>query len=275
MNQLQNDLGDRMKSYEAQAETRLDSQTPIIARLDGRGFSRLCRDMEKPDERFNRAMMETCRYVVEETHASLGYTQSDEISIVFLPKGEESGFLFDGRIQKIASVLASMATVAFNRELLNREDLYHYAERMPIFDGRVYQVPSVGEAANALLWRVRDASKNAVSMVAQSYYSHKQLQGVSTRDRRQMLTDIGVDFDADYPSHFRNGSFWKRTNVERLLTSAEWTAIPEKHRPPRDMLVIRSQVMRVVMPDFIQYQDIEDVLTSVVPQSQGASLAAA
>jgi tRNA(His) guanylyltransferase len=252
------DLGDRMKAYEDASETRLNRGTPTIARLDGRSFSRFTRDLAKPfDERMSEAMMAVTRTLVEKTHAVIGYTQSDEVSIVMAPNEEQS--FFDGRVQKIASVLAGMATGAFIRALMER-GMDRYVERDPHFDCRVYQVPSAAEAANALLWRVRDATKNAITMAAGSKFPHKALHGVSGEEKIRMLRDEhGVEF-ASLPSYFRNGSFWKRFVIERLLSEEEWLRIPERHRPDPATMVLRSEVRRVEMPELIRFHDIEQAL---------------
>lgn len=70
--------------------------------------------MARPyDERFSKAMIETTKYLVDETDARMGYTQSDEISLVWLTESPESQIFFNGRIQKMTSILAAMASVKF------------------------------------------------------------------------------------------------------------------------------------------------------------------
>jgi tRNA(His) 5'-end guanylyltransferase len=129
-----------------------------------------------------------------------------------------------------------------------------------MFDCRVFHVPDIGEAANAVLWRVQDASKNAISMVARSHFSTSDLHGKSTVDRLQMLHDAGVAYDK-LPAFFRHGSFWQRQSIKRVLTEEEWLTIPKKARLPLGHEVVRSQVQRVSMPgDRITYYDIEPLL---------------
>lgn len=252
------DLGDRMKAYELASETRLNPLLPFMARCDGRGFSKLTKHLDKPAIAFNECMIHATKHLAKHTHADLSYTQSDEITLVFLPTRE---YIFDGRVQKIASVVASMASVAFNQTIA--ENLPALSHNLPVFDCRVYQVPDVSEAANALLWRVRDATKNASSMVARAHFSHKSLDGKSTRERIQMLADHGISFENDYPDLFRNGSFWSRKTVQRTLTEQERMNIPEKYRPDETELVMRSIVERVPMPPHINYSDIMSCLENV------------
>jgi len=80
------DLGERMKAYEAvEAARMLEAGRPIYARIDGRAFSSLTRGMKRPfDPRMTSAMVGTASHLVRETQARIGYTQSDEINLVWL-----------------------------------------------------------------------------------------------------------------------------------------------------------------------------------------------
>lgn len=253
------DLGDRMKAYEAAEDRRLDGSLPIYVRIDGRGFSRFTRGMARPfDPAMTEAMTATAAGLVDRTHARIGYTQSDEISLVFMADGEVSQVFFDGRIQKLASVLAGMATALFTAALL-RGPLASYAERLPHFDCRVVGLPSETEAANMLLWRELDAAKNAVSMAARAHFSHKALHGKSCRDMHAMLAEAGVDFAA-FPSAFTRGTFLRRETYERAFTADELARIPEPHRPPADAVVTRSEVRAIDMPPFVTVANRADVV---------------
>jgi len=174
------DFGNRMKAYEAiETDRKLDVMLPIYARIDGRSFSRFTRGMGRPfDGRMTAAMVETTKHLVHETHARIGYTQSDEISLVWLSENPESDLLFSGKVQKMVSVLASMAAAKFAVVCPAG-----FEDRLPHFDCRVFQLPSREEASSALLWRAMDARKNAISMVAQSKFSPKALHGKAEADR--------------------------------------------------------------------------------------------
>lgn len=230
------EFGNRMKAYEAvETARRLDVRLPIYARIDGRSFSRFTRGMDRPfDVRMTRAMVETTKYLVGETHAIVGYTQSDEISLLWQAEGDAADVLFSGKVQKMTSVLASMAAAKFATVCPDG-----YRERLAHFDCRVFQLPSQIEAANAFLWRAMDARKNAVSMAAQAHFSQKALHGKGQPDMLAMLREIGVEFD-DYPGFFRNGTFARRANIERPLTPDELAKIPEAHRPSGP--VIRTEI---------------------------------
>ena len=242
-------LGDRMKEYEA-AETmrRFMPLCPIYARIDGRSFSRFTRGMERPfDEAMSNAMIETAKHLVDATHARIGYTQSDEISLVWLVE-DKSAPLFGGKVQKTVSLLAGMATAAFTRAILAGPHADR-AERLPHFDARVFSLPNKAEACNALLWRELDAAKNAVSMAACAYYSHKALQGKNGSEKQEMLFAKGVNFN-DYPAFFKRGTFVRRVTSVRTLTHNELIAIPAKHRPDVGETFLRSSVETIDMPRF-------------------------
>lgn len=253
-------LGDRMKEYERRETDRAFlPMLPIYARIDGRCFSGFTRGMERPyDESMAAAMIATTRHLIEKTHARIGYTQSDEISLVWLTEDPKSEIFFRGKVQKMASVLASLATAAFTRALLDGP-LATYAERLPHFDARVFQLPTKTEAANAMLWRELDATKNAISMAACHYYSPKELHGKSGAEKQEMLFAKGVNFN-DYPAFFKRGTFLQRVTGQRELTEEERERIPEAHRPPAGQWVIRSWVDEMNMPRFSSVANREEVI---------------
>lgn len=238
------EYGDRMKGYEAAETSRcLDPHRPIYARIDGRAFSTFTRGMERPfDARMTEAMIETTKHLVHETHARIGYTQSDEISLVWLAESPESDVFFSGKVQKIASVVASMAAAKFATVIS-----LTWQERLPHFDARVFQLPDKMEAANVFLWRAMDARKNAISMAAQAKFSHRQLHGKGQADMLAMLAEAGIDFEA-LPASFRRGTFVRREVVTRMLTAEELERIPEKHRPTGP--VQRNHMAVIDMPPF-------------------------
>src|SRR5581483_6760715 len=112
-------LDERMKYYEdLEAGRRLLPQVPACARIDGRNFHTFTRGLARPyDERLCRLMAETCRFLVQETNANIGYTQSDEISLVWYSEDPKSQIYFDGRTHKMVSHLAAGASVHFASRL--------------------------------------------------------------------------------------------------------------------------------------------------------------
>jgi tRNA(His) guanylyltransferase len=258
------EMGDRLKAYEAvETERRLDPALPIYARIDGRSFSRITRGMSRPyDTRMINAMVDTTQFLVEGTHARIGYTQSDEISLAWLFDSPNSEPLFGGKVHKLTSVLAAMATSCFIFCLrFNFEDevANGLTASLPHFDARVFSLPTKMEVANTFLWRAMDARKNAVSAAARTVYSAKELHGKDQVAMRDMLQAKGVDFE-DYPASFKWGTFVRRVTFERPFTTEELARIPERHRPAPETLVTRSEVRVLAMPEFSKVQNRVDVI---------------
>ena len=228
---MQDDLGDRMKLLEsAEAGRRLMPLLPICIRLDGRSFSRYTGHLNKPfDTRMSSIMVTTTKLLFEETNAAMGYTQSDEISLVLRQPSYESQVYFDGKIQKIVSVLAGYAAAIFN-DYAVRTLAGCIPQESALFDCRVWNVPNEMEAANTLVWRQKDALRNAVQGAARIAFSHKQCQDKSNIELMDMLSGAGVNF-SDYPDFFKYGTFVRRVKKLIELTPEQMEKIPEKHRP--------------------------------------------
>lgn len=254
-------LGDRMKEYESfETARRFLPGLPIYARIDGRGFSKFTRDMERPfDPCMSQSMIETTKTLVKETHATLGFVQSDEISLVWIP-GPNGISWFDGKIMKMSSVLAGLATASFIENVMQYfPNWMQLVLRLPHFDCRVISMPSETEAAGMILWRSLDASKNSLSMAASHYYSHKELQNKSGSDKHEMLHAKGVNWNS-YPAFFKRGTFVRRVNVERKFSELELNLIPEKHRPSPTDVVIRSEIQEFDLPPLNRVQNLTDAL---------------
>lgn len=249
-------MGDRMKALErVETSRKCDPDKPICVRLDGKSFSTFTRGLARPyDARMSNIMKLVTQHLVKETHAKIGYTQSDEISLIYYYE-EPSQPLYGGKFHKLTSVLAGMASGMFQDLLGNL--LPEKIGNHPVFDCRVWQVPTKEEAANVILWRWFDARKNSISMLAQSEFSHKTLHGKDTKMMREMLLEKGIEWE-DYPEFFKWGSFFQRKSEERLLTQEELKVIPEKHRP--DGPVVRSHVNLLDMPPFVEVDNRTGVI---------------
>jgi tRNA(His) 5'-end guanylyltransferase len=206
--------------------------------------------MEEPfDARFRDAMDETTMRLVEETGARMGYTQSDEITLVLYSPDPKSEVWFNGRVQKIVSHAAALTTMEFG-DSLDRA-LSGWAHREPMFDSRAWQVPTLAEAANVFLWRERDAVKNSITAAAQSVYSDKELHGKNSDDKLQMLLEKGILW-MDYEARFKRGTYVQRHTISGPFTAEEIKALPPKHeaRSNPDLMVERSRVEIISMPPF-------------------------
>jgi len=247
-------LGDRQKMYEGyESDRRFMPLLPICARLDGKNFSKFTKGLDRPyDKQFSSLMVETTRFLVEETCACIGYTQSDEISLIYYSSDIKSQVFFDGRIQKMTSVLAAMCSIKFYTELqkLNQEDKWsEKAKKMPVFDCRVWTVPTKEEACNVLIWRELDATKNAITMASQEYYSDKELFKKNGNEKQELLFQKGINFN-DYPNFFKRGTYIQRRRVDKKFTTEEIENLPLKHeaRLNPDLMVNRAEFIILDLP---------------------------
>lgn len=256
-------LGDQIKAFEArETSRRLMKGLPVVARLDGKAFHTFTRGLKKPyDDRLSSSMMETTKYLVDKTNALIGYTQSDEITLVWDFPAGGSEFMYDGKLFKLLSLLSAMATAKFNS--LIAKNIPEKAELLPVFDARVFQMPNKELAALALVWRELDASKNSVSMAASAYYSHKVLQGKNNAEKQELLFQKGINWN-DYPSFFKRGSYFRKAVVEKLLSDEELSVIPEAHRPTG--LVKRNMMVSLEIPPITKISNVvEFVFEGVEP----------
>jgi len=241
-------LGDRMKMYEKRDVQKFMPLLPIVARLDGKGFSKFTKGFGRPyDERFSNLMQNLSRKLVEETNACIGYTQSDEISLVFYSGDKKSQIFFDGKIHKMVSDLASMASAWM--QLMIPEFIPERVGVPAMFDCRVWQVPNHAEATNAILWREFDATKNSIQMAAHSVYSHKQLLNKHGGQMQDMLMEKGINWN-DYPAFFKRGSYFQRRKELTKFSAVELERLPPKHsaRTNPDLEIMRTRVKRLNMP---------------------------
>lgn len=209
-------LGDRMKAYEQSTRFVLPRRTYSVVRVDGRAFHSFLRHAEKPfDEAVMAAMDAVAEALCAEMSGSvLAYTQSDECSVLLADfSSHDTQPWFAGVVQKMTSIAASTATVAFNRRYgVDYNDAY------ATFDARVFTIPDPVEVANYFLWRQRDAVRNSISMAAQAHFSHKRLHGVKTDQMKDLLwSEENVNWD-DYPDGFKRGRVTLRQTGEREVS---------------------------------------------------------
>ena len=227
MSNNKDSLGDRMKEYEYVTRNYLTRKLPVIIRIDGKAFHSFTRGFKKPfDEIFVKSMQETMKYLCENVQGCvLGYCQSDEITLVLVDyQSREACSWFDNNVQKMCSVSASMATMAFNRAF-NMEIAPYYddcydsdptvakyyrtlfmaSDKGAMFDSRVFTVPKE-EVVNTLIWRQQDATRNSIQSVGQANFSHNQLHGKNCSDIQDMLMlEKGINWN-DYPTHLKRGT---------------------------------------------------------------------
>jgi tRNA(His) 5'-end guanylyltransferase len=248
---VHDNLGTRMKEYyEAIPKHRLMRRTPVAIRIDGRAFHTFTRGFQKPfDEVLGNAMARTMEYLCQNIQgAKLGYTQSDEITILLTDYDTlETDAWFDYEVQKICSVAASMATMAFNNffadealayilkndkrieagysktlaladrseNLTNYEKILMRAiEKGAMFDARCFNIPKE-EACNLVYWRQLDAARNSVQMVGQANFSHNELQCLSCNMiQDKLFAERGINW-SEFETRWKRGVAWtKETGID-------------------------------------------------------------
>lgn len=208
-------LGSRMKEqYEQRARPMLPRRTFTVVRLDGKAFHSYTRGLDRPyDQQLMDDMTATCEYLCREVAGCrIGYTQSDEISLVLTDFTTASTQAwFDGNQQKIVSISASMATAKFN-ELR--------PGKLALFDSRAFTIPDPVEVENYLIWRQQDATRNSIQMAAQALFSHRQLHGRNTGELQEMMwSEHGVNWN-DYDPRFKRGT---TVHPETVVGSVTYT----------------------------------------------------
>lgn len=223
------DLAKKIKKYEAETNPILDDDMIHFIRCDGRHFKSYCKGFKKPfDEILRNAMRRTMVALCEEVSgAFMGYTQSDEITIVFRKPNEDSELHFNGRKNKIATSAAASCTLLFNQfiedeiekakirklaELIENEDyeaismtstikelkevlekefaFYEKKKMIATFDGRVFSMPKE-ECSEGIIWRILDCHKNAIQMIARCQFPLKELHKKKTYEMKEMLNEKG------------------------------------------------------------------------------------
>jgi tRNA(His) guanylyltransferase len=268
---IMDDLGDRIKSYESQhTHTRLLPGVSVYVRLDGRSFSKFTAHMQRPfDDRMTSAMVDTTKYLVDQSGATTGYTCSDEISLGWVCDDHRTQMWFGGKTHKWCSVLASMATIAFAQAVLTHWDQSEALElirHMPQFDCRVFNVPNTQELANCFLWRNSDAVKNSIHQTAHAHFGHTQLQHKNTDQMLSMLAHTGINWHLMCDSQ-KTGTFVRKHLVPQAFDAHAWASIPIQHRPSLGEVVLRSQLVSYHLPPLSQVANLPDVLfLGVTPQ---------
>jgi len=225
-------IGDRIKRYERAADFHLPPRHPLIIRVDGKAFHSWTRQLTKP---FDHVMMRAMRAAMMETAAQmqgfkLAYHQSDECTFLLTDydKFSTQGW-FDYELNKIVSISASLFTAHFNNYIDHVPDVV-IAPGPAVFDARAFVVPE-SDVPNVFIWRQRDWERNSVRMLGQHIYSHKEMQGKTTADVKEMLWTKKVSWD-DCRDDEKYGSFLTQEctvvsmKVDYSLV-ADWIKIPE------------------------------------------------
>lgn len=212
---MKDELGDRMKAqYEDRTRFFLPRRTYAIIRVDGKAFHTLTKGFQKP---FDKTLMEimdnTAIAMCEEIQgARFAYVQSDEISILLTDFASiQTNAWFDGNVQKMCSVAASCATLAFNRELTLKNGGPAFGYKA-MFDARVFTIPDPIEVENYFIWRQNDATRNSIQMAARAIYSHKELEGKNVSQLQELIHQKGINWN-----NYNSGEKRGRCIVKRVM----------------------------------------------------------
>ena len=220
------DLAKRMKDYEMRDRYFLQKKIPVAIRVDMRAGHTFTRGFKRPfDDIFIKSMQETALYMCQNMgNAKFAYVQSDEITIILVDYDTlETDCWFNYRTDKLCSISASMATMAFNKyfkknareysyihdeqlSTIRLTDAYNRAiEKGAMFDARCFNIPKE-EVTNLIYWRQLDATRNSIQMVGQANFSHKELQNKSCNMIQDMLHEQkGINWN-DYPTVYKRGT---------------------------------------------------------------------
>ena len=232
---IHDSLGNRMKEYESRNQYYLQKRTPVCIRVDIRAGHTFTRGFVRPfDEVFGNAMMRTMEYCAKNIgNCVFAYCQSDEITLILVDyKHLNTSAWFDYEVQKMCSIAASMATMAFNKfffeeikefdekhklsciaifnnsenEITKLHDTYWKAyHKGAMFDARCFNIPKE-EVTNLIYWRQLDATRNSIQMVGQANFSYKELQNKTCNMIQDMLhEERGINWN-DFPTHQKRGT---------------------------------------------------------------------
>lgn len=223
----------RMKeNYEKRSSSYLTRRIPVIIRADGKSFHTFCKRFKKPyDEVLNNSLNNVMKYLCENIQgAKFAERHSDEISILVTDFDTiTTDAYFDYNVQKICSIVASMATAEFCRQLAklgrkechfgdwdNEERILDWDEKWPNFDARCFNIPE-HEVSNYMWWRMLDSKRGSINMTGQANFSHKELQGLTCDQIQEKLwQEKGINW-AKLPQGQKIGFICERKEIEKPI----------------------------------------------------------
>ena len=268
-----NSLEEKCRYYQGVSNYKLEKNSYVICHLDGRAFSKMVKNkFKKPfDDDFVSCMNRTAEYLCKNVQGvKMAYVQSDEITLVMtdITADGNGTMFFDGRLCKMQSILASMATGIFNKQMLIYEaakmesdgqaastaSLMSLLTDMKLyeFDCKCWNVPNANDALAWVLYRQIDCVRNSKQQAAQTWLSHRQLHGKTTDEQVSMLKEQkGIDWN-DYPDDVKYGRFVMkryetRTAVvngkETVYQRSVWSALPAAELTDA---VSRAKIMNII-----------------------------
>lgn len=216
-------LGDRMKNYESEYKILIPRDHYYIIRLDGVSFSKFTSSFHKPFDRlFILSMVATTHDLMNKFHPRTGYCHSDEITLIFDKCDENQNHIYDGKVQKLCSIVAGYCSVRFNYNLnllLTNDYSVTFINKIKryeqCFDARILSFPELGEITNHMIWRsVHDCERNAIQTYARYEFGHKAIMKKNSNEMKQMLLEKGIDWN-DVPLYLKHGIYCKKVLIEK------------------------------------------------------------
>jgi tRNA(His) 5'-end guanylyltransferase len=236
------ELDAKMRVFETANDRSVLPTMFMVARIDGRNFTRLTKEVHKfeapYDVRFRDMMIETTAHLMNSGFKTIyGYTQSDEISLLFHP----AITTFDRKVRKYNSILAGEASARFSLLLQDHA----------CFDSRISELPNVDLVVDYFRWRNEDAHRNALN--AHCYWllrkegqtvqqATKALEKLSVAQKNELLWQRGINFN-NLPLWQRRGMglYWESyqktgTNpvTEEVVTTTRKRVKKDLELPMRD-----------------------------------------
>jgi len=241
----------KYKNIEKEYEKKMDKRKITIFRLDGHAFSKLTSKFEKPfDINFTNVMKETALKTFNYYDFSLGYVGSDEITLCILPRicktGELCNIQFEGRIQKMTTLLSGFVSVVFYKEF---NKFYPMDDFTPHFDCKVYQVDTIEDALKNISDRITFTLKNSRMMFAQNYFSHKKLYKISSINAIKMVLDeFNIDYNKVVQPNISYGTVITKENIEcekEIIINKEKKIIKYNKNIPKENNILPEDIFNL------------------------------
>ena len=212
----------RMKLYENNCPIKIKPTQYFIVRLSGVDFKNYTRQFGKPlDGNFAKVMIMVLNKMVDKFNPKVGFTYSDEISLVFSSCNE-----FDGRSNKICSIMSSFCSVTFNKLIVNiiSKDIANYSKdfesfinnSIPIFDTSiiVFSPENIMEITRYFVLKSNiDSRRQCLKEYAIHYIGEEAIKNKNVLQLRAELKKIGFDYINSVPLFLRQGIYSKKINT--------------------------------------------------------------
>ena len=206
-------LKDRIDTYQSQSEYKLLARLPIVIIINGRSFAKVTSLLDKPySDAFSQCMASTSLKLCTEIEGCIfAYQHNDEI--VLISRNDQSNDTLpwlDNKIQKISSIVSSIATLHFNKCVAG-SDLNLLGD--PHFTAKTFTVPTIAEAINTIIYKQQQNFYNSIHFACfyellkkyDKNFIKEMLQGLSFDEKVNLLyQECEIDYN-QYPSSFRRG----------------------------------------------------------------------